>query len=119
MADPQHLFLHGSISKALLKLGIPIILINILQSAYQLTDAFWVGRLGAEQVAAVSVSMPVTFLVIAIGSGLAMAGAILSAQYMGAGQQDKGNHVNGDNYRNHTWFNRLCAFSLLFDFIRC
>ncbi|MEI8644952.1 MATE family efflux transporter [Pseudoalteromonas sp. Hal040] len=93
MADPQHLFLHGSISKALLKLGIPIILINILQSAYQLTDAFWVGRLGAEQVAAVSVSMPVTFLVIAIGSGLAMAGAILSAQYMGAGQQDKVNHV--------------------------
>lgn len=93
MAAPQHLFLHGSISKALLKLGIPIILINILQSAYQLTDAFWVGRLGAEQVAAVSVSMPVTFLVIAIGSGLAMAGAILSAQYMGAGQQDKVNHV--------------------------
>ncbi|MGJ8484414.1 MATE family efflux transporter [Pseudoalteromonas sp. SYSU M81236] len=93
MAAPQHLFLHGSISKALLKLGIPIILINILQSAYQFTDAFWVGRLGAEQVAAVSVSMPVTFLVIAIGSGLAMAGAILSAQYMGAGQQDKVNHV--------------------------
>lgn len=93
MAAPQHLFLHGSISKALLKLGIPIILINIFQSAYQLTDAFWLGRLGAEQVAAVSVSMPVTFLVIAIGSGLAMAGAILSAQYMGAGQQDKVNHV--------------------------
>lgn len=79
--------------KALLKLGIPIVLINILQSAYQLTDAFWVGRLGAAQVAAVSISMPVTFLVIAIGSGFAMAGAILSAQYMGAGQQDKVNHV--------------------------
>ncbi|MCF7518548.1 MATE family efflux transporter [Pseudoalteromonas sp. L21] len=93
MTDTQHLFLHGSIAKALLKLGIPIILINILQSAYQLTDAFWVGRLGADQVAAVSVSMPVTFLVIAIGSGLAMAGAILSAQYMGAGLQDKVNHV--------------------------
>lgn len=93
MNDNQQLFLHGSISKALLKLGIPIILINILQSAYQLTDAFWVGRLGAAQVAAVSVSMPVTFLVIAIGSGLAMAGAILSAQYMGAGQQQKVNHI--------------------------
>ncbi|WP_301003329.1 MATE family efflux transporter [Pseudoalteromonas sp.] len=68
-------------------------MINILQSAYQLTDAFWVGRLGAAQVAAVSINMPVTFLVIAIGSGLAMAGAILSAQYMGAGQQHKVNHV--------------------------
>ncbi|WP_193038718.1 MATE family efflux transporter [Pseudoalteromonas nigrifaciens] len=93
MNTTQQLFLHGSISKALLKLGIPIILINVLQSAYQLTDAFWVGRLGAAQVAAVSISMPVTFLVIAIGAGLAMAGAILSAQYMGAGQQDKVNHV--------------------------
>ena len=93
MNETNHLFLSGSISKALLKLAVPIILINIIQSAYQLTDAFWVGRLGAAQVAAVSVSMPVTFLVIAIGSGLAMAGAILSAQYMGAGQQDKVNHV--------------------------
>ncbi|SFT80474.1 putative efflux protein, MATE family [Pseudoalteromonas sp. DSM 26666] len=93
MTPSGQLFLQGSIAKALLKLGIPIILINILQSAYQLTDAFWVGRLGATQVAAVSISTPITFLVIAIGSGLAMAGAILSAQYMGAGQQDKVNHV--------------------------
>ncbi|WP_249362406.1 MULTISPECIES: MATE family efflux transporter [unclassified Pseudoalteromonas] len=93
MNPSGQLFLQGSIAKALLKLGIPIILINILQSAYQLTDAFWVGRLGATQVAAVSISTPITFLVIAIGSGLAMAGAILSAQYMGAGQQDKVNHV--------------------------
>lgn len=93
MSDTQQLFLQGSINRALFKLAVPIILINILQSAYQLTDAFWVGRLGAHQVAAVSVSMPITFLVIAIGSGLAMAGAILSAQYMGAGQQDKVNHV--------------------------
>lgn len=84
MTPSGQLYLQGSIAKSLLKLGIPIILINILQSAYQLTDAFWVGRLGATQVAAVSISTPITFLVIAIGSGLAMAGAILSAQYMGA-----------------------------------
>ena len=62
MNQTTSLFLNGSIAKALTKLAIPIILINILQSAYQLTDAFWVGRLGAAQVAAVSVSMPVTFL---------------------------------------------------------
>lgn len=83
----------GSINKALISLAIPIVIGQILQSAYQLTDAFWVGRLGAAQVAAVSVSMPVTFLVIAIGSGLAMAGATLSAQYMGAGNQEMVNHV--------------------------
>ncbi len=89
------LFLSGPIHKALIGLSIPIILGNLLQTGYQLTDAFWVGRLGAAAVAAVSVSFPVTFLVIALGAGLAIAGATLSAQYMGAGRQDKVNHVAG------------------------
>jgi putative MATE family efflux protein len=89
------LFLEGPITRALVSLAIPIILANILQTGYQLTDSFWVGRLGAAAVAAVSVSFPVTFLVIALGSGLAMAGATLSAQYAGAGRHDMVNHVAG------------------------
>nr|WP_255346529.1 MATE family efflux transporter [Serratia sp. M24T3] len=68
---------------------------NLLQAGYQLTDAFCVGRLGAPAVAAVAVSFPVTFLVIALGSGLAMAGAVLVAQYVGAGCQDLVDHVAG------------------------
>ena len=92
-SDRQKLFLEGPIGMALIKLAIPIILANVLQTGYQLTDAFWVGRLGASAVAAVSVSFPITFLVIALGAGLAMAGATLSAQYMGAGRQDQVNHV--------------------------
>ena len=93
MADRRRMLLQGPIAPALFRLAIPIILGNALQSGYQLTDAFWVGRLGAPAVAAVAVSFPVTFLVIALGAGLAMAGAILSAQYMGAGRQDMVNHV--------------------------
>lgn len=91
--DRQKLFLEGPIGVALFRLAVPIILANVLQTGYQLTDAFWVGRLGASAVAAVSVSFPVTFLVIALGSGLGIAGATLSAQYMGAGRQDMVNHV--------------------------
>ena len=93
MNDRRTLFLEGPIARALVTLAVPIILTNILQTGYQLTDAFWVGRLGAAAVAAVSVSFPVTFLVIALGSGLAMAGATLTSQYMGAGRQDLVNHV--------------------------
>lgn len=89
----QQLLLEGPIEKALLNLAIPITLGNILQTGYFMTDAFWVGRLGAVAVAAVAISFPVTFLVIAIGSGLAVAGATLSSQYMGAGKQDMVNHV--------------------------
>lgn len=93
MDKSQSVILTGSIPRAMLQLAVPIILANILQTGYQLTDAFWVGRLGASAVAAISVSFPVTFLVIALGSGLAMAGATLSSQYMGAGRQDMVNHV--------------------------
>src|ERR1039458_7254639 len=89
----RKVFLEGPIVRALVTLAIPIVLGNVLQAGYQLTDAFWVGRLGASAVAAVSVSFPVTFLVIALGSGLAMAGATLAAQYMGAGRQDMVDHV--------------------------
>jgi putative MATE family efflux protein len=89
----QKLFLEGPIGTALVRLAIPIILGNLLQTGYQLTDAFWVGRLGAAAVAAVSVSFPVMFLVIALGAGFGIAGATLSAQYMGAGRQDLVNHV--------------------------
>jgi len=66
---------------------------NILQAAYQLVDAFWVGRLGGAAVAAVSVSTPVIFLTMALGIGLAIAGSILIAQYFGAGNQKMVNQV--------------------------
>src|ERR1700749_2272303 len=92
-SDRQKLFLEGPIGTALIRLAIPIILGNLLQTGYQLTDAFWVGRLGAAAVAAGSVRLPLTFLGTARGAGLAMAGAPLSAQYMGAGRQDMVNHV--------------------------
>lgn len=85
--------LEGSVLRALLRLAVPVVLANVLQTGYQLTDAFWVGRLGAAAVAAVSVSFPITFLMIAIGGGLAVAGATLTAQYFGAGNQAMVDHV--------------------------
>ncbi len=75
--------LEGGILKSLIKLSIPIILATLLATAYQITDAFWVGRLGKDAVAAVSLSWPIMFLVVALGGGLAMAGTILAGQYKG------------------------------------
>jgi len=86
-------FTEGSILKALLSLSIPIIFANFLQTAYNLTDTFWVGRLGTSAVAAVSVSFPIIFLVISLGAGMAMAGAILVAQYKGRKSQEAIDHI--------------------------
>jgi putative MATE family efflux protein len=85
--------LEGPILKSLLALAVPIATANVLQAAYQVIDAFWVGRLGGSAVAAVSISTPVMFLTIAIGAGLAVAGSTLIAQYFGAKNQDMVDHV--------------------------
>ncbi len=83
----------GSVLKSLLALSVPIIFANILQTAYQLTDTFWVGRLGTVAIAAVSISFPFIFLFISLGGGLAIAGTILAAQYEGKGDKKAVNHI--------------------------
>ncbi|CAN5483152.1 MATE family efflux transporter [soil metagenome] len=76
-------------------LAVPIVAANVLQSGYQIIDAFWVGRLGGTAVAAVSVSFPVMFLMFAVGAGLSMAGSTLIAQYVGARNERMVGHVAG------------------------
>ena len=93
MTQRANRLLEGPILKSLLTLAVPIALANVLQAAYQLIDAFWVGRLGGAAVAAVSVSTPVMFLTIALGAGLAIAGSTLIAQYFGAKNQEMVDHV--------------------------
>ncbi|MDD3399518.1 MAG: MATE family efflux transporter [Candidatus Paceibacterota bacterium] len=83
----------GSVLKSLLSLSVPIIATNLLHTAYQLTDTFWVGRLGASAIAAVSISFPIIFFFIAWGGGMAMAGSILVAQYKGKSDQGAVNHI--------------------------
>ena len=83
----------GSILNALLALAWPIVFGNLLQTGYQLVDAFWVGQLGAGAVAAVAISFPVNFLLIALGSGFSVAGSVLVAQNFGARHLTMVNHV--------------------------
>lgn len=91
--QPKASLTEGNILKTLIVLAIPIIGTNLLQTGYQLVDAFWVGRLGANAVAAVSVSYPINFLMISLCSGFGFAGAILVAQYAGAKNLKMVNHV--------------------------
>jgi len=90
-----NILLEGPIIASLIKLAVPVVMANVLQSAYGIIDAFWVGRLGGAAVAAVSVSFPLIFLSISLGMGLAMAGSTLIAQYFGARNQEMVDHVAG------------------------
>ncbi|MFP4199827.1 MAG: MATE family efflux transporter [Bacillota bacterium] len=84
----------GPMLPALLTLSWPIIFSNLLQTAYNLADTFWLGRLGDWAVAAISVSFPIIFLFISVGIGLSIAGTALVAQYIGAGRHKDANYVS-------------------------
>lgn len=70
--------------RPLIALAVPIVLANAVHTLHQLVNTFWVGRLGAGAVAAVSVSFPIIFLLASLGSGLSIGGSVLAAQYYGA-----------------------------------
>lgn len=75
--------------REILKLAWPIISINIFQSIYQLVDTFWVGKMGADAISAISVTFPITFLLTSIISGLTIATSIMIAQYKGKQDEEK------------------------------
>ena len=85
----------GPIIKPLLALSLPIMASNAMQTAYNVADTFWLGRVGAEAVAALSIGWPLIFLLISIAAGLSMAGTTLVAQYTGADEPEKANHMAG------------------------
>src|SRR5690625_6752966 len=86
---PKSTATEGSILKSLLSVSFPIILANILQTMYQLIDRFWLGRLGANAVAAVSISFPLLFLVFSLGGGLTLVGTVIVARFNAAALQDQ------------------------------
>ncbi|MDS0296576.1 MATE family efflux transporter [Halogeometricum luteum] len=88
-------FTQGSIVWPLLVLAGPLTASQLLQVAYNLTDTFWVGRLGADPVSALSFSWPFIFLLISVLGGMTNAGTILISQHAGAGNDDRLGHIAG------------------------
>jgi putative MATE family efflux protein len=87
--------LGGDIVRTALLLGWPVMAANVAETIYNLTDTFWLGRLGPEAVAAPSISWPIVFLFMSISSGFAVAGVSLVSQYTGAGMPKKANKSAG------------------------
>ncbi|MGM0368874.1 MAG: MATE family efflux transporter [Bacillota bacterium] len=85
--------LEGSIVTTLWKLALPIMIGNSMQVVYNLADTFWLGRIGADAVASLSVGFPIIFLLISIGGGITVAGTTLVSQYKGIGDSAQTNKV--------------------------
>ncbi len=77
----------GGIAGPLFYLSIPIVVTNLLQTAYNLVDTIWLGHYSTEALAAISVAFPIVFFLISLGLGISIAGSILVAQNVGAGKE--------------------------------
>lgn len=75
--------INGSVGRTLLHLSIPIIILNLLRTVYNLTDAFWVGRLSSDALAAIGFGFPFVLIFMSVGMGISVAGSVLVAQHEG------------------------------------
>ena len=101
--------LSGNISKVLLSLSLPIMLGNVIQTIYQVTDMYWVSRLadGDNALGAISFIWPVIFVMLSFGIGINIAGTSMISQYVGMNKQGEARSVAG----------QLISFSLLFSLV--
>ncbi|MEF8885211.1 MAG: MATE family efflux transporter [Haloarculaceae archaeon] len=83
----------GAVTSRLFALAWPLVAGNLLQTVYNLADMFWVGRVGAEAVAAVSLMFPTTYLFISVAMGLTAGANAVISQHVGAGNERDAQNV--------------------------
>lgn len=75
----------GSEIKQIIYFAVPMLIGSLLQTLYNTVDSIWVGKgIGAEGLAAVTVSFPILFMLISLIMGITMGSGIIISQYFGA-----------------------------------
>jgi putative MATE family efflux protein len=71
------------IHKGLFRLAWPIVLTNLLQTIYNLTDAYFLGKLGTIEFSAPTITFPIIFIILSLATGFSQAATSMIAQYVG------------------------------------
>lgn len=101
--------LRGNLIKAILSIALPVVVSSFLQTMYNLTDTYWLGQIGKEQIAAINLVSPIQSIVIAFGNGITVAGAIMISQYIGAGKQEEAKKMANQIFACAMIFSVVCA----------
>ena len=92
--------------QAVLSIAVPVALNSFLQTMYNLTDTYWLGKIGTEQLAAINLVTPMQNIILNFGTGITVAGSVLIAQYIGA----------RDDENAKSMANQIFACAMLFAF---
>ncbi len=105
----RELLLSGNLVKAIMALAIPVVINSFLQTMYNLTDTYWLGKLGTEELAAINLVSPMQNIVINFGSGITVAGSVLIAQYLGAKKDEDARSMANQIFACALLFSVVCA----------
>ena len=90
MKEKKDVFSQMSVPKAVATLAIPTVLSMLVTVIYNMADTFFVGKTNdANQVAAVSLAMPVFLLLMAIGNMFGVGGSSFISRSLGQGDNQK------------------------------
>ncbi len=85
MSQPN--LLTDKIPSLLWKIGLPAGIGFFFNTLFNITDAYWAGKLGVEAATAMSQTFPIFLLLVVFGNGLSSAAATLIGNALGARDQ--------------------------------
>jgi putative MATE family efflux protein len=88
----------GNILKQLWSLAWPLMLSVFFYTLYNIVDAFWVSKLSAEAIAAVSISQIALFAMVALSMGVNVGSGVIMAMHIGAKNLREAERVLGQSF---------------------
>lgn len=101
--------LSGNMFKVIVMLAIPVVINSFLQTMYNLTDTFWLGKLGTAELAAINLVTPVQNMIINFGTGLTVAASVLISQYLGAKKDEDARSMANQIFACALIFSVVCG----------
>ena len=94
VSSAENLFRTQSVWKSIASLAVPAVVIILVMIIYNMTDLFFIGRLGdTAKVAAISLASPVFSLVSAVATMIGGGGSVLAANALGNHETDQARRI--------------------------
>ncbi len=94
--DRRRRLLEGPVGETLLSLTVPLALGIGAILFFNVVDTFWVGQLGAAELAAMGFTFPVAMIVTSLTMGIAIGGTAVIARACGSGHQERVRRLTTD-----------------------
>ena len=99
--------------KIIFALAIPAVLLTIVRSLFVILDAFWVGKLGCKELAAITVATFLVWGILALGEMVAVGTNSLVAQRTGAKDVTMAKKISSLNILNTLFFSIFLGLAII------